>query len=69
MLTNAQLIRELAKPGKIYMPVMMANDVAYLAVEKAYLIDMLKQQEPDQPAQWRFYGDPNGAERWLDIQD
>jgi hypothetical protein len=67
-LTNRRLITELGKPGKVYMPVMVANDVVYLAVEKAYLIDLLKQQEPDEPAWWRFYGDPNGTERWLDVQ-
>jgi hypothetical protein len=71
MLTNAEMIRELAKPGKVYAPVVTKNDVVHLAIEKAYLIDLLKQQEPDEPAWWCFYGNDQrrGGDRWIDIQD
>lgn len=71
MLTNAQLIRELAKPGKVFMPVVMANDVTHMAVEKAYLIGVLKDQPADEPAWWCFFGEDQGrgGDRWLDIQD
>jgi hypothetical protein len=71
MLTNAQLIRELAKPGKVFMPVLMANDVCHMAVEKAYLIGVLKDQQPDDPAWWCFFGGDYGpgTDRYLDVQD
>lgn len=68
-MTNQELIRELAKPGKVYMPVVTANDVVHLAVEKACLIDLLKQQPPADEAWWCFYGDGQSpGERWLDTQ-
>jgi hypothetical protein len=68
-MTNRELIRELAKPGKIYMPVAAAHDVVHLAVEKTYLVDLLKQQDPDEEARWCFYGNDQGrgGDRWLDI--
>ena len=70
-MTNLELIRELAKPGKVYMPVVTANDVVHVAVEKAYLIGLLKDQPADEPAWWRFYGDDQDrtGERWLDVQN
>jgi hypothetical protein len=68
-MTNLELIRELAKPGKVYMPVVTADDIVHLAIEKAYLIGLLKDQPPNDEAWWRFYGtDRNIAtERWLDV--
>jgi hypothetical protein len=71
-MTNLELIRQLARPGKVYMPVMTANDVVHLAIEKAYLIGLLKQQPPADEAWWRFYGpepDEWVADRWLDINN
>jgi hypothetical protein len=66
-MTNRELIRELAKPGKVYMPALTKHDVVYVAVEKAYLIDLLKQQDADGEAWWGFVGDGSyTAERWLD---
>jgi hypothetical protein len=67
-MTNLELIRELGKPGKVYMPVATAHDVVHLAVEKTYLIDLLKQQPPADEAWWTFYGGQTSpADRWLDV--
>jgi hypothetical protein len=67
--TNLELLRELRKPGKIFMPVTTQHDVVHLAVEKAYLIDILQQQPPAETAWWGFVGDDQNrtGERWLDV--
>jgi hypothetical protein len=68
--TNLELLRELRKPGRIWMPVVGKHDVTHIEIKKADLIDRLKELDPDSDAPWRFYGDDQGAvDRWLDVQD
>lgn len=55
-MTNAELIRAIRKPGRVYMTVMTANDVARIPVEKTFLIDLLRDQPADEPAMWAVYG-------------
>lgn len=65
-MTIKELIKELRKPGKIYMPVLMAGDIEYLAIEKNDLIEVLMAKEADDIAPWNFYGEfANG--RKLDV--
>ena len=67
-MTNLELIRELGKPGKVYLPVVTQHDIVHLAVEKAYLIGLLKDQPLADKAWWDFYGDNRSpAERFLDV--
>ena len=55
-MTNADLIREVRKPGRVYMTVMTANDCARVPVEKTFLINLLKDQPADERAAWQVYG-------------
>jgi hypothetical protein len=55
-LTNAQLIRAVRKPGRVYMTVMTANDCARIPVDKSFLIDLLKDQPADEKADWQVFG-------------
>lgn len=67
MLTNKEVIKELRKPGKVYMPILMKNDVTFIAIEKADLIAVLQYLDPNIPCEWTFYGNYNGG-RKLDVQ-
>jgi hypothetical protein len=67
MLTNAELIKELRKPGKVYVPVLISGGVEYLAAEKSDMISLLLDLEPKEAAYWCFYGEYNGH-RKLDVQ-
>jgi len=68
-MTNRELLKELAKPGKVWMPVLTPHDVTHIKVEKAHLIRYLKHQPPDEDAPWCFYGEDQGraGDRWLDV--
>jgi hypothetical protein len=55
-MTNKELIRAVRQPGRVYMTVMTANDVARIPVEKTFLIDMLRDQPADEQAMWSVYG-------------
>jgi hypothetical protein len=70
MITNRELIAELRKPGRVYMPVVAPHDVVHMEIVKAALIFLLKDQPPDEPAIWCFYGDDKDrtGDRWLDVQ-
>ena len=46
------LEREIRKPGKVKMPVLMCGDVLHLTIEKAALLDLLKGYKLDDPAPW-----------------
>ena len=54
MTTNEELIREIRKPGKVYVTVIMPGDVARIVAEKADLIAYLSDLDPKAPAPWTF---------------
>lgn len=65
-MTNGEMIKELRKPGKVYMPVCSANDVTHIAIEKSDLISILQDRDVNADCDWTFYGMFNGG-RKLDI--
>lgn len=66
-MTVLELVKEIRKPGRIYMPVMLSGDVTYVAVEKSDLLDLLLcNYLNSDPAPWAFYGEHNGH-RKLDV--
>ncbi len=52
---NRQMILECRKPGKIYAPVMMKDDVTHIAIEKKDFCDLLA-MFPRAKCQWVFTG-------------
>lgn len=69
MMTTQELIRELRKPGKVLVPVVMAEDVCHIKADKEDLILYLQAFcRPNAPAPWTFYGETRGGSRWLDVQ-
>lgn len=54
MITNADLIREVRKPGKIEMPVNSTHDVFFILVDKSSLIATLSVLEPQEAAPWEM---------------
>jgi hypothetical protein len=65
-ITNAQLIARLRGTGKVYMPIVSAQDVVHLAVEKAMLIAYLRGLAPTDACQWAIYADYEHAV-YLDV--
>ncbi len=61
-MTNAELMKELIQPGKVYMPVRSRNmqtdeeQTVYLAVEKKDFIAHLTGCLPNGQAAWKFGG-------------
>lgn len=51
-MTNGEMITKVRKPGKVYMTILMPNDMCRMPVEKAFLIDMLKQQNENDECAW-----------------
>lgn len=54
-MTNAEMIKEIRKPGRVLMPVMMPNDVIYIEVKKADLIWNLKNAAQSDTCPWIIY--------------
>jgi len=55
-MTNRQMIRELKKPGRIYMPVISSADVIHILVQKLDLIELLMERDPEGKCDWDFFG-------------
>lgn len=55
-MTNKELLREVRKPGRVYMTMLAGQDVARIPVEKAFLLDLLRDQPADEKALWAVYG-------------
>jgi hypothetical protein len=51
-MTNLELIREVRKPGLVYMPVLAGNDVVPMETVKAALLFLLRDQPADEQAIW-----------------
>ena len=68
MITNADLIREIRKPGKVSVPVLQVDGVERIIAEKSDLIAYLAGLEPDGCANWCFVSETDGV-RNLDIQN
>ena len=51
-MTNLELIREIRKPGLVYMPVLAGNDVIHMETVKAAVLFLLKDQPADEQANW-----------------
>ena len=48
--TVAEIVREIRKPGKVYVGMLIANDVAYVVAEKGDLIEWLQgRSDPTDP--------------------
>jgi hypothetical protein len=54
-MTNRELIRALRQPGRVYMPVLIPNDVKSIEVVKADVIEILRDLPGDDEAYWCIY--------------
>lgn len=57
----ADVIREVKKPGKVFAGVLISNDVAYIAVEKADLLRWLQYRLADEDCGMSASVGPDGA--------
>lgn len=55
-LTNAGLIRELRKPGRVYVPALILGGAQSVQAVKADVISILRDLDPEAPAPWAIYG-------------
>lgn len=65
-LTNADLIKMLRKPGKVFAPVLIPSDVMHVEVVKADIIHMLGHNPADEMAPFIHVGMTAEGNHWLD---
>ena len=65
-MTNADLIREIRKPGNINVPVIALNDVYHVLAQKGDLIRILSEMDPDEEAPWTFTCTHDDGTRTID---
>ena len=71
-MTIAELIKIVKKPGKLYLPVLMGEDVTYIVAEKSDFLTYLDILSPDASAPLKaryidveFIEGKRGPEIWL----
>lgn len=55
-MTNAALMREIRKPGAVYVAALIPNDTHSVQVVKADLLAYLADLDPEALADWGIYG-------------